>query len=190
MEYLPVTVDKSHLITIGERLYSESIELIRELVNNAYDADATEVDIKLTDDLIEIRDNGTGMDREGLKQYFNIGSPEKTSRGRSSLFHRDLIGQFGIGKFASLAACERFEVYTQKGDFAAQVVFDKSDWEKEGNHWNLPLHVFPPDTDRGNGTTVTLLRLTRRFDPEEVLRKVERSMPISFLSPQTAPGSS
>jgi len=41
MEYVRVTVDKSHLITIGERLYSESIELIRELVNNAYDADAT-----------------------------------------------------------------------------------------------------------------------------------------------------
>jgi hypothetical protein len=44
VEYLPVTVDKSHLITIGERLYSESIELIRELVNNAYDADAAEVE--------------------------------------------------------------------------------------------------------------------------------------------------
>ena len=73
MEYLPVTVDKSHLITIGERLCSESIELIRELVNNAYDADATEVNLLLTDDRIEIRDNGTGMDREGLKQYFNIG---------------------------------------------------------------------------------------------------------------------
>ncbi len=64
MEYLPVTVDKSHLITIGERLYSESIELIRELVNNATDADATEVDIKMTDELIEVKDNGTGMDRE------------------------------------------------------------------------------------------------------------------------------
>ena len=43
--YLPVTVDKSHLVTIGERLYAESIELIRELVNNAYDADATEVKV-------------------------------------------------------------------------------------------------------------------------------------------------
>ena len=178
MEYLPVTVDKSHLITIGERLYSESIELIRELVNNAYDADTTEVDIKLTDDLIEIRDNGTGMDREGLKQYFNIGSPEKTSKGRSSLFHRDLIGQFGIGKFASLAACERFEVYTQKGNFAAKVVFDKSNWEKEGDHWNLPLHVLPLDPERGNGTTVTLLRLTRRFAPEEVLRKIVEGTPL------------
>jgi len=57
MEYLPVTVDKSHLITIGERLYSESIELIRELVNNAYDADATLVDISITKEFIEVRDD-------------------------------------------------------------------------------------------------------------------------------------
>jgi len=178
MEFLPVTVDKSHLITIGERLYSESIELIRELVNNAYDADATEVDIQLTDEFIEIRDNGTGMDRGGLKQYFNIGSPEKTAKSRSSLLHRDLIGQFGIGKFASLSACGRFEIYTQKGDFAAKVIFDKEEWEKEDDHWNLPLHVLPPDSGRGDGTTVTLLRLTRKFDPEEVIRKIVEGTPL------------
>ena len=178
MEFLPVTVDKSHLITIGERLYSESIELIRELVNNAYDADATEVDIQLTDEFIEIRDNGTGMDRGGLKQYFNIGSPEKTAKARSSLLHRDLIGQFGIGKFASLSACGRFEIYTQKGDFAAKVIFDKEEWEKEDDHWNLPLHVLPLDSGRGDGTTVTLLRLTRKFDPEEVIRKIVEGTPL------------
>jgi hypothetical protein len=43
-EYIPVTVDKSHIITIGERLYTESIEFVREIVNNAYDADASLVD--------------------------------------------------------------------------------------------------------------------------------------------------
>jgi len=42
MNTLKVTVDKSHIVTIGEKLYGESVELIRELVNNAYDADATE----------------------------------------------------------------------------------------------------------------------------------------------------
>lgn len=178
MEYLPVTVDKSHLITIGERLYSESIELIRELVNNAYDADATEVDIKITKELIEVRDNGTGMDREGLKQYFNIGSTEKMMKAKSPVFHRDLIGQFGIGKFASLSACECFEVITQKGDFAAKVTFDKKEWEKEGNQWNLPLEIFSPDRERGNGTTVRLLRLTREFDPEEVVRKIVEGTPL------------
>jgi hypothetical protein len=178
MEYLPVTVDKSHLITIGERLYSESIELIRELVNNAYDADSAEVDIKMTDEFIEVRDNGTGMDREGLKQYFNIGSPDKAIKTKSPVFHRDLIGQFGIGKFASLSACECFEVHTQKGDFAAKVIFDKVEWEKEGEQWNLPLQILPPDKERGNGTTVTLLRLTREFDPEEVVRKIVEGTPL------------
>ena len=182
MEYLPVTVDKSHLITIGERLYSESIELIRELVNNAYDADATEVDIRMTDESIEVKDNGTGMDREGLRQYFNIGSPEKIVRNKSSIYHRDLIGQFGIGKFASLSACECFEVYTQKGDFAAKVTFDKMEWEKEGGQWNLPLQILPPDKEKGDGTTVTLLRLKREFDPEEVIRKIVEGTPLKAQS--------
>ena len=178
MEYLPVTVDKSHLITIGERLYSESIELIRELVNNAYDADATEVNIKMTDEFIEVRDNGTGMDRDGLKQYFNIGSPEKVIKTKSPVFHRDLIGQFGIGKFASLSACECFEVYTQKGEFAAKVTFDKVEWEKEGDQWNLPLQILHPDKEKGDGTTVTLLRLIREFEPEEVVRKIVEGTPL------------
>jgi hypothetical protein len=177
-EYLPVTVDKSHLITIGERLYSESIELIRELVNNAYDADATEVDIKMTDESIEVNDNGVGMDREGLRQYFNIGSPEKIVKNKSPVFHRDFIGQFGIGKFASLSACECFEVYTQKRDFTAKVTFDKMEWEKEGNRWNLPLQILPPDRERGDGTTVTLLRLKREFEPEEVIRKIVEGTPL------------
>src|SRR4030066_2348336 len=182
MEYLPVTVDKSHLITIGERLYSESIELIRELVNNAYDADATEVDIKMTDESIEVNDNGVGMDREGLRQYFNIGSTEKIVKNKSPVFHRDLIGQFGIGKFASLSACECFEVYTQTGGFAARGTFDKKEWEKEGGQWNLPLQVFSPDSDRGDGTTVTLLRLTREFDPEEVIRRIVEGTPLKVAN--------
>lgn len=44
-----VLVEKSHLFTLGEKMYIESIELIRELVNNAYDADATKVYITLAE---------------------------------------------------------------------------------------------------------------------------------------------
>ena len=45
---------------------------------------------------------------------------------------RPRIGQFGIGPFAPLAACERFTVFTQQGAFAAEAVFDKADWERPG----------------------------------------------------------
>ena len=82
---LPVVVDKSHLITIGEQLYSESIELVRELVNNAYDADATRVSVSISDDAISVEDNGLGMDLEGLKQYFSIGSMLKKEKQKSKI---------------------------------------------------------------------------------------------------------
>lgn len=41
--HIPITFDKSHLLTIGERLYATSLDLIRELISNAYDADSTKV---------------------------------------------------------------------------------------------------------------------------------------------------
>ena len=177
-EYIPVTIDKSHIITIGERLYTESIEFVRELVNNAYDADATMVEVVLGEDMIEIRDNGSGMDREGLKQYFNIGSQQKLYTPKSPVYKRDRIGQFGIGKFASLSACRRFEVITKHGGFIGRVIFDKEQWEKEGNVWQLPLEVLPPDFRKQDGTTVMLTGLGRKFDLKDIEAKIIEGTPI------------
>ena len=175
---LPVTVDKSHITTLGERLYTESIELIRELVNNAYDADATEVKVTITPELIKVEDDGIGMDWEGLKQYFNIGSPEKLYHKKSPKYQRDRIGQFGIGKFASLAACEKFEVYTQKEAFAARVIFDKNSWSENHDTWELPVEIVEPNQSHHDGTAVKLSKLNRSFDPDLVKQKILESVPI------------
>jgi hypothetical protein len=177
-EFIPVTIDKSHIITIGERLYTESIEFVRELVNNAYDADATLVDITVSEDTIEIRDNGGGMDREGLKQYFNIGSQQKLYAPKSPIYNRDRIGQFGIGKFASLSACKRFEVITKREDFIGRVIFDKEQWEKVGDIWQLPLEILPADFRKQNGTTVILFGLDRKFEPKDIEAKIIEGTPI------------
>jgi hypothetical protein len=176
--YLTITVDKSHIITIGERLYQQSIELIRELVNNAYDADATRVDVNVTEKEIVVTDNGEGMNMEGLIQYFNVGSGEKLVNPLSPRFGRNRIGQFGIGKFASLAAASRFEVTTQKGDFAARVVFDKERWVEEGDSWQIPLTFLDRDGKRGDGTAVRLVELERAFKPEDVTQRIAEGVPI------------
>lgn len=177
-EYIPVTIDKSHIITIGETLYTESIEFVREIVNNAYDADATLVEIIVSEDMIEIRDNGSGMDRDGLKQYFNIGSQQKLYDAKSPVYVRDRIGQFGIGKFASLSACKRFEVITKKDNFVARIIFDKEQWEKAGDPWQLPLEILPADFRKQNGTTVILTGLDRRFEPKDIEQKIIEGTPI------------
>jgi hypothetical protein len=175
---LLLRVDKSHLITIGERLYAESVELIRELVNNAYDADATEVRVFITDEEIRVEDNGLGMDLDGLREYFTIGTSDKRMHPKSPRFGRPRIGQFGIGKFATLSACERFTVSTQRGMFAAEVTFDKHAWESAGDRWDLPMRRIPASPARGDGTTVTLSQLRRRFEVAEVERRILESVPL------------
>lgn len=181
---LEVTVDKRHIISIGERLYAESSDLLRELINNAYDADATEVKVEISPERIEVSDNGSGMSAGGLRQYFVIGSDEKVRRSRSPRFNRERIGQFGIGKFASLAAATRFEVLTRHGDFAARVIFDKKAWEEAQDTWRLPCEILIPDPALGDGTTVTLSGLTKTLDPAEAEEKIRGGVPLK--APQFA----
>ncbi len=67
---------------------------------------------------------------------------------------------------------------TQQGGFAATVTFDKEEWEREGVSWEIPLKIHPPDPGRADGTTVVLSRLSRKFDPEEVERRLVESVPL------------
>lgn len=174
---IKVTVDKSHLLTLGERMYTESIELLRELVNNAYDADATEVYVNITSDQIVVEDNGSGMNENGLEQYFNVGSKEKKVHSVSPRFGRKRIGEFGIGKFAALAAADRFEVESKKGNWVYKVVFDKSDWEKTPT-WHLPISKTPATPLDPDGTKVRLLKLKKQFNLSDIQRHLIESVPI------------
>jgi hypothetical protein len=177
MEKIPVTVAKTHLITIGERLYTENVELLRELVNNGYDADATEVRISIGDGEAVIEDNGSGMDLEGLKQYFNIGSSSKRENPVSSKYKRLRIGEFGIGKFSVLSNCDHFEVFAKKGDFAGTVIFDKKEWAKQQDTWELPFQRMDAQ-GMGDGTRVVLKGIKKQFDAEAVEKRLIETLPL------------
>ena len=62
------------------------------------------------------------------------------------------------------------------------MIFDKSAWEQAGDAWQLPLEYLGPDPQRGDGTTVTLLQLTRRFDSKEVERRLVEGVPLKAPS--------
>lgn len=174
---IKVTVDKSHLLTLGERMYGESIELIRELVNNAYDADATEVYISLNPDTIAVEDNGTGMNEKNLTQFFAVGSPEKKTHSLSSKFGRKRIGQFGIGKFAALSAADQFIVESKKNNWVYQVIFDRKNWE-DSETWELPITKESATPFSQEGTKVILTKLKKQFLANEIEKHLRQSVPL------------
>ena len=193
---IPITFDKSHLTTIGTRLYAESLDLVRELVANAYDADATRVDIQVAESELAIIDNGGGMDRKGLKQYFTIGSEFKRNNPITPLLKRQRIGEFGIGKFAVLALCNRFLIYTKKNGYGATVIFDREQFEASDS-WEVPI-LEQPSTGK-NGTKISLSEIKYPVPLELLERKLRQQLPLrqknfsvyingSKLAPHVVPG--
>ena len=179
LTHIPVIIDKSHLLTIGERLYSTSLDLIRELVSNAYDADATRIDITLTPTEIVVADNGSGMSKEQLQQYLTIGSQEKRLHNTSPRFHRNRIGEFGIGKFSVLTIAERFIIETQQyaSQFRAKLIFDTLQWQRDPT-WSVPCEILSPDVSRGDGTVITLTNIKKPLESGSVIRHIRERMPL------------
>ncbi|NTU46005.1 hypothetical protein HGA88_00065 [Candidatus Roizmanbacteria bacterium] len=173
---LRITFDKSHLSSIGERMYSQSLDLIRELVANAYDADSSRVEISVGSQSLTVRDNGSGMDRAGLEQYFTIGSAYKKSNPVSSKYKRARIGEFGIGKFAVLSLCDRFELYTSSSDYAATVIFDRQDFEHQQD-WTVPIIEHTPTGKQG--TYVTLYNVKKDISLLDLERYLTNLFPLT-----------
>lgn len=174
---IPVTVNKEHLLNLGERMYVTSIELLRELVNNAYDADATEVYLTISSDKIEVEDNGSGMNEKGLTQYFNIGSPYKREQKYSTRFGRKVIGEFGIGKFAALAIADCFAIETSRGHYLYRVSFDKDDWQKTAD-WRLPIKKELASPLDRKGTRVILTRLKKKISLKDAQNYLCEAVPL------------
>ena len=78
-----MTIDLNVLNHLGLNLYSNVPAVLSEVVANAWDADATRVDIKIAQDRIIIADDGHGMSEADINQkYLNVGY-EKRKGGSS-----------------------------------------------------------------------------------------------------------
>jgi hypothetical protein len=103
------------------------VNALAELIWNALDADATEVQITVNDnDLgspVEIRvsDNGDGIrSADAARAFGNLGGSWKKERARSARSDKRLHGRDGKGRFKAFAIGERAvwnTTFKEKGDF-------------------------------------------------------------------------
>ena len=122
-----VTFDlRRNLINVlGDEHYPYAEFLYHELAANAWDSDASEVQIveeavrpsapgrtALYD--IRISDDGLGMDFDGLREYFTVGESSKSQRQVSEVRGRRLIGRIGVGKVSILKVARSWRVTTER----------------------------------------------------------------------------
>lgn len=97
------TSDSQLLAELGERLIATPQTALGELIKNAYDADATKVNIWLSDKgkTLNIKDDGNGMSEEEFRTaWMRIASSHKLDEETSRVYKRPLTGSKGVGRFA------------------------------------------------------------------------------------------
>ncbi len=156
----------SRLATLLSQEYSSSERALKELVDNAWDADAERVTIMLpkpmSGDPIVIQDDGTGMTGEELRRhYLSIASDRRSRRGERTAGKKRLVkGRKGIGKFAGLMAAAVMTLETSARGRMCRITLrldDLSQVEDIGQ-LNIGLQSEPCGSEL-HGTTITLSNL-------------------------------
>ena len=103
---------------LSSGLYPSPAACLKELINNAYDADARTVYVyvKPDGDRIVIEDDGCGMSRSEFITHFEriSESHKRDSSQFTEEFNRPKIGKIGIGFIAANEICEFMEIFSTK----------------------------------------------------------------------------
>lgn len=101
---------------LGLNLYSNTPAVLSEVIANAWDADATEVNIEIDDKagIISVSDNGIGMDIEDINYKFLHIGYQKRNFQRVTDLGREPMGRKGIGKLSLFAISNKIEIHTKK----------------------------------------------------------------------------
>ncbi|MGB4115615.1 MAG: ATP-binding protein [Polaromonas sp.] len=171
----------SRLAKLLSQEYSSTEKALKELVDNAWDADADTVSIALpepmSDSPIEVLDDGSGMTSEEVRRhYLAIASDRRILRGeRTNTKQRLVKGRKGVGKFAGLMAASEMSLETfarnVRSSFSVRLkdLAAVSDIEQ----LNIPLNTAPCELSE-HGTKITLsgLHAGLTFPDPKKLRQI------------------
>ena len=162
---------------LGLQMYSTLPPVIGELVANAWDANATEVEITIPEERIKdhskiiIKDNGIGMSDSDLREkYLIVGRDRRESENTEwtpEPHKRPIMGRKGIGKFSAFGIAKEIEIESVRKDKVSHFVMDYDEMLESTQQLESdqrPRAEFPslaPTGDVSQGTTITLRRITK-----------------------------
>lgn len=173
-----MTVDLNVLEHLGINLYSNISAVLTEAVANAWDADATLVDIALdqTAGEISISDNGVGMSVDDINaKYLHIGYRRRNGGNDITPLGRKVMGRKGLGKLSLFSIAKVIDVQSAKDGTANGLRMDIDEIRAalKENHTDYSPQPLPADEIIvEQGTIIKLTQVTRPdlFSSLDVLR--------------------
>ena len=190
MEFDPGTI--KHL---GVRMYSTLPPVIGELVANAWDANATIVEITIPETRINeqtseivIADNGAGMSDEEVRERYLIVGRDRRAEEQCDVipkpYNRKIMGRKGIGKFSAFGIAREIEVESMKNSEISRfrMNFDELMEKEKEKEREIEFDPLQPTGDVDKGTKITLRHITiyktRSISIDDIRRKLARRFAV------------
>ena len=183
---------------LGRELVARQETALIELVKNAFDADATNVEVRFTNDgALEISDDGVGMNREALLNGFmRLASDFKVKEPVSSKYKRRRAGRKGIGRFATQRLGDRLVLETcAAGSIGLRLIVDWTDFEVGKDLDQVAVGVDEMSIDT-IGTTLRIEGLSDEWTDAQIKRSwrgvlaLQQPFPVAKVesAPSADPG--
>jgi len=150
--------------------YRSSENALKELVDNAWDADSDSISIVLpkpmTNNSVVVHDSGSGMtEEEILREYLFIASNRRERRGTlTPKKKRRVKGKKGIGKFAGLMAANAMKLETWARGNKCEFTISTEALDSSEDIEKLPIDLEITNCDVNlHGTRITLSELRQNL---------------------------
>lgn len=177
--------DVSTIKHLGVQMYSTLPPVIGEFVANAWDANATRVEItipegKIADEESEIiiSDDGIGMSDMDIREKYLIVGRNRREQDESEKSPppqcRVVMGRKGIGKFSAFGIARVIEIESAKESEVSRFIMDYDMMEKYAKDRVIAFESLQPTGTVLRGTTIKLrnvLKFKSRRIPIDQLRK-------------------
>jgi signal transduction histidine kinase len=177
-ETVAFSVDAALIDRLGRELVQKKETAVSELVKNAYDADATEVNLIFENTnspggTLKIIDNGHGMSRDRfINAFMRISSLDKINNPQSPKYNRQKAGRKGIGRFSAQRLGSKLVLVTktQNMEMAIKVEINWEEYKGEKELVGIRHDIEEVSIDDEHGTMLTIGNLREKWTEAQIQR--------------------
>jgi hypothetical protein len=148
-------------------------EIVKELIENAFDEDATVVLITLLKDGSIVIEDDAGMNAEVMEKFLLLGSPHKKYDSISPKLKRIRTGRYGTGRLSFLTSFQSMKIKTKRDSFSKCIIIDGAVLDKLFIG-NTALTEYDEPSLKRNGTELLLRESKIGIDTFKLSKEVRK----------------
>ncbi|HET6807421.1 MAG TPA: ATP-binding protein [Nitrososphaera sp.] len=166
-------VHPSFFKEFATKTWVSPIEIIKELVENAFDEDATRVLVTVLSNGSIVIEDDAGMDQNGMEKFLLLGSPHKRTESVSPRLKRLRTGRYGTGRLSFLTSFESMRIRTRRESFTKALVINADVLERlyTGNAKLDDLKESPLKRD---GTELVMAGAKTQLDLFKIIKEIRK----------------